>query len=132
MPATVNWMNERKCAICQRYDGLWDQEDVLRVATETYGMMASVDHSVDVVVDLTGDRMRPETAFHLMRNATQDVETRVHPNQQRLIIVRPSLLLRLAVQMGRRCAPRATAGIIFVETMGEAMTYLCVADPEIA
>jgi hypothetical protein len=53
VPVTYAWDNSEKTTLCYRLEGRWTWEELYQVLAESRKLWSSVNHVVDVIVDMT-------------------------------------------------------------------------------
>ena len=116
MTATVAWANEEKTLVIQRIDGDWTMADYFEVVHKSAELLKTVDHQVDIIVDLSTTNYVPQ---NVISGATR-TESVVPPNQRMVVFVGAKMIHKLLLSLGKRLAPRAAHNQHFVTSMEEA------------
>ncbi len=71
MPITVNWFNEEKTILRYYFEGDWTWADMDAAIARANALLASVDHRVDVLIDIRASQWMPsDGALSYLRRAT--------------------------------------------------------------
>ncbi|QPC83243.1 hypothetical protein G4Y79_02380 [Phototrophicus methaneseepsis] len=116
MPVSVDWANPEKTIVMQRIDGQWSMAEFYDVVQKSAQLLATVDHPVDIIVDLSTTNFVPQGVI----SGANKTESTVPPNQRLVIFVGAKMMHKLLLSLGKRLAPRAATHQHFVETMEEA------------
>jgi hypothetical protein len=100
MPIKVEWHNEAKTVVVQRYDGRWTWDEFHIACTrDTSNLMRTVPHTVHIFADFTKAQGVPIGGAMLhARNVMQHYP----PNWGTLVIVGANHFINLLVEMFRR------------------------------
>jgi hypothetical protein len=76
MGVSADWHNEDQAIICYRFDGRWEWDDFYSCREWVRQAMASVDHKVALIIDMSATRhIPPNSMVHL-----RAVVLRTNPN----------------------------------------------------
>ncbi len=70
MPITIRWFNAEHTIIQYEFEGRWSWEELHAAIEQVQALMNSVDHRVDIIVDVSGSRGIPAGAITQMRGGT--------------------------------------------------------------
>jgi hypothetical protein len=117
----TGWDNEARTVILMQYDKGAIKDDLYIMAKENAALMASVEHTVHLIIDETNIQLNLNSAD--MRY----LERNVPPNQGHIALIpHPSSLMfkKIIVNMGNTIAPKAFDGIYYCRSVEEARELL--------
>ncbi len=121
MSIPISWRDASHTVLVQNFNGQWTLDDYYETVEETYSLIDTVNHPVDVIVDIT---QNPGSTSRLIAAAGEvaDEETpaRVHPNQRMLVVVGGGQFMRTIVQMGMKYAPWIARTLAAADSYDEA------------
>lgn len=121
----VAWRDPSHTVLVQDFNTRWTLDDYFATVERTYAMIDTVDHPVDVIVDVSGD---PASASRLIAAAGEAANAtsgaRVHRNQRLMVVVGGGQMMRTVVQMADRYAPRIAATLFAADTLDEARVVI--------
>ena len=109
MPIHIYWDNEdTKTIVRQDFVGKWEQADFDEMAQRFREMLASVDHTVHLIMDFKDNVTNPLAAISIFKTATsksygEGGRTQRKPN---------SMLMTLRGMRARRAAPRTLFDVL--------------------
>ena len=98
MPIQNQWDNAQKTILRNIYEGEWDLEDLYMSQEAMAEKLDSVDHGVDVIVDLRESMSVPRSFLPHMRR----MNDKAHPNTRRLILVGANPIMTALFNMARK------------------------------
>lgn len=110
------WHDDRKTIVNQVYEGKCVAADFHASVTEAYHLVSNVEHTVDIIVDMTNANF-VGTSFLSVRGNS---EAKAQPNQRMAVLVKAPIFVKTLVIIGKKVAPKTTKNIHFVETVEEA------------
>ena len=116
MPVKVQWDDEAKTIIRQIYEGDIILDDYYIATNEFVTLAKSVPHTIHSIMDRTKVRKNSGSTLRVMQYANN----RLPPNMGLSIIVKANLITRMMVDMGKKFAPKLTAGVMYCDTLEEA------------
>jgi hypothetical protein len=122
MGITAVWDNDEKTIIRYIYDGSWTWDDFYTAFGQAYKMIDTVNHRVDIIVDVRMSSLLPQNALSRGRQ----LSTSTHTNQGRTIVVGANALMRSVSNIFNKVYTKAADDlkISFVRTMEEAHDQL--------
>jgi hypothetical protein len=122
MSIVVNWDNPDKTAIRWDFEGKWNWEQFIDAYILSDRMVASVEHTVDIISNLDRSAMLPEGALkgyeNVLRNTSDNIGV--------IVLISASRFLNVMVSAFNNIPHRKTAGsnFAFAKTMSEARAIL--------
>lgn len=120
MPVEVRWDDEAQTILWQIYTGHIALKDYYTVVDEVERMAKTVSHTVHSVFD----RSAIVTTPSMILPALSYANSHVPPNLDLRVIVRPGMMTRTAVEIGRLVAPRLVEKVQFALTMDQARVLI--------
>ena len=125
MTIPVSWHDPSHTVLVQNFNGQWTLDDYFETVEATYTLIDTVNHPVDVIVDISQD---PGSTTRLIAAAGEVADSsgpaRVHPNQRMLVVVGGGPFMRTLVQMGMKYAPWLARTLVAADTHDEARTLI--------
>lgn len=123
MPVEVRWYDERQTLIYFRYEGRWTWEDFYAAVDASRAMLDSVDHVVDIIVDMQASAGIPSgdiiTHFRYMARRFED------PRVGQTVIIGMRALVRITSDIMRRLYRHDRCGTLrMAQDMDEALAIL--------
>src|ERR1043165_51862 len=120
MSAHSYWHDDRKTILRQVYEGRCVAADFHTCINDAYRMVNTVNHPVDIIVDMT------KATFIGTRflSAQGNSEAKVQDNQRRAVLVGAPAFIRALVSIGKKVAPKTTKNIHFAKTTEEALSLI--------
>lgn len=114
----VNWIDKQQTILCQTFTKFWNWHEYEHANHVTYEMLKTVNHTVDIIMDLGDEKMIPWEAFSQIESTTL---THPHPNQGLKIGVTTKDFIDF-VKLFKRLYPKYEnhIPIHFVETLQDA------------
>ena len=121
MAHRISWDNDEKTVVLQEYLDNAVKDDLYLMAKESANMLASVEHTVHLIID--------ERNIHLTLNSAdmRFLEKNVPANQGYVIVIPPKggmVLKKMTKNIGDKFAPKSFNETIFMETLEEAREFL--------
>jgi len=122
MSIVVNWDNPDKTVIRWDFEGKWNWEQFIDAYILSDRMLASVEHTVDIISNLDRSAMLPEGALkgyeNVLRNTSENIGV--------IVLISASRFLNVMVSAFNNIPHRRTAGgnFAFAKTMSEARAIL--------
>lgn len=120
MPTSVYWDSPEKTIVKHIYDGLVGGDDFHQVVEASAQLLNSVEHPVDIIVDMTSARLKSNSFLSLV----SAVERKVPANQRQLVIVKVPGFIKAMIAVARHVAPKATANLHFVDQLEDAYALI--------
>jgi len=120
MPILLVWDNDQKSILRQVYVGHWTQEDFFASFAEAEALYSSVEHDIDLIIDLRQNQTNPLS----MINTFSRTESRVHPNHASVTVVGVNSFIRVLGGISVKLAPRLSRNLAFVATLDEAYAHI--------
>jgi hypothetical protein len=122
MPIQVEWLDDDKKILIERYIGSWTIEDFKSRTGVVNTMLDSVQHPVDMVLDVARSGFPP---LGIVAEAEKIIaQDRRHPNMQRVIYAAPSAFMRMLLAAGRRTRGFEPDFLYEFPTMEEALGFI--------
>ena len=121
MGYSIQWDNEEKTILLQQFTDKPDKEDLYALARESANMLASVPHTVHIIIDEHGNRL------HLNAVDIKLLENLVPANQGVVVmIVKESDLAykKFLENAGKKLGPKAFKETSYASTLEEARHFL--------
>lgn len=122
MPFQVIWEDPEQTIIRQLYTGKVTTGDYYRAVDRNAEMMHSVNHPVDLIVDVLDARTDMKGFWAAISYANK----KVPDNQRLVIVVGADSFLKVLSGVANKVAPRAASNSYFVDSLDEA--YRIIAD----
>ena len=122
MGVRVYWHDDQKTILHQVYEGQCVAADFHKCVNESYPLVSSVSHTVDIIVDMTHARFVGASFLSARNNS----ETKVQENQRMAILVGAPGFIKALVGIGKTIAPKTTKNIHFAKTVEDA--YILIAN----
>ncbi|MEO8611825.1 MAG: hypothetical protein ABI690_28255 [Chloroflexota bacterium] len=126
MPVIYQWDNSDKTVLCYRLEGRWTWDEIYQMLEEARALWKSVNHTVDMIVDMTGSAgFPPDNILGHFRNITLNYH---HANTGNTAVVGADDFFRMAsglfykVYVLPRQQPRGNT--LFVKDMDSARAAL--------
>ena len=103
MAITVQWENLEKTIVCQTYNGVWPLEELPEAISKSADLINSVDHPVDVIIDLTDNGVETFSVLSSLRS----IERKEPKNQRAVVIIGATFTVNMLIRIGRTIAPSA-------------------------
>lgn len=116
MPILLDWDNDNKTVLLERYISPWTIEDYFRLVDEEAALMAQVSHPVHVILDGTQSPVAPRQMFTGIQYALK----KIPPNQGLLVFVRASRVMQMFIEVARQMSPPLRRTSYFVKTVEDA------------
>ena len=120
MGVQVIWDDSARTIIRQIYTGDIVVEDYYRAVDEFVKLAESVDHIVHSIMDRTHVTSSSTSLVQALRYGNRKIPSHVGLR----IIVKPTLMTRIFVDIGRRIAPNLVQKVHYVETLEEAYALI--------
>jgi len=120
MGARSYWHDEQKTIIHQVYEGRCIAADFHTCINDAYRMVNTVNHSVDIIVDMTKATFIGTSFLSAQGNS----EAKVQHNQRMAVLVGAPAFIRALVNIGKKIAPKTTKNIHFTKTIEEALILI--------
>lgn len=116
MTIVVNWANEEKTLLLWRFGQEWSNGDSNLALQETFQMLASVSHPVDLVFDLRAIVHNPVGLLRIAHNWHKTLHGKVN----QLIVLDNASIFYSLYKMLEQQDPSTLAGVNFVNTGDDA------------
>lgn len=113
MPYQIAWDDASQTIVRQIYQGRLSRSDFEGMVRESRGLLESVPHIVDVIIEWQGDR-------HLINDfsiihAAMFAEKFVPRNQRFVFVINAPTAYRILASVLQKAAPRAVGSLYFVD-----------------
>lgn len=129
MPYQVTWDDEEKTIVVQTYSGKVLVEEYYNAVDKSAQLLSSVNHTVDLIMDLTD--MKSDLKGFL--TAVSYANKKVPSNQRLVTVVGANRFAQTMAKIAGTIAPKATENVYFVDTLEEAhrvITKYCQAQDQ--
>jgi hypothetical protein len=116
MPYQVTWDDEEQTIAVQTYSGTATMKDYYQAIDESAQLLSSVDHTVDLIMDLTA--MKSDLKGFL--TAVSYANKQVPANQRLVVVVGANRFVQTMGRIAGTIAPKATENVYFVDTLEDA------------
>ncbi|MBN2304519.1 MAG: hypothetical protein JXQ72_08590 [Anaerolineae bacterium] len=116
MPITIEWINEEKTVLLERFEGQWSLDDYFRLVDQAADHLDTVPHTVHIIADGTRSRLPPTRLFSGARYAAR----RKPPNQGITVFVGIDAFTETLIHIANRLLPGVAGTLRVVNTMAEA------------
>lgn len=125
MSIHVMWDNDEKTVVRYVYEGRWTWEDFEAARREAAELLKTVNHQVDVIVDVQDSKLLPNSAISRGRELSKSDPT-VFANEGITVIVGASTFVRAMYDMTVKIYPALTQkqGYRFVKGLAEARSLI--------
>ena len=123
MGVRVYWHDDQKTILHQVYEGQCVASDFHKCVNDSYPLVSSVTHTVDIIVDMTQARFVGASFLSARNNS----ETKAQDNQRMAILVGAPGFIKALVNIGKTIAPKTTKNIRFAKTVEEAHSLIAKA-----
>jgi hypothetical protein len=120
MPIDVEWDNAEKTIVRQTYGREVTYNDYYDGVKKRFELISSVEHPVDLIIDLRGANPNLKGLVSAGRYASRHVP----PNQRFVLLVGANLFIRSLVNTFIKILPKVSDKIYFVATLEEARKFL--------
>lgn len=115
-PFTPQWQNQQKTLIHTLFEGVWTHHDYAAALCQCRQLLASVQHEVDVIMDMTHGLFLPQGMLLTLLNIFRTL-----PDNRRLLVyVRAPRLFRMIKSSIAPIVPFAVYNTYFVESLADA------------
>lgn len=120
MPIHISWYDEQKTILLEVFEGKWSVEDYYRLIDDAAAHLATVPHTVHIMIDAAKSALPPSAMMGGMRYAI-----RKRPlNQGITVFVQPGSLARALIELGKRFSPATTADVLIAASREEALALI--------
>ena len=116
MSVRIYWHDDQKTILHQVYEGQCVAADFHKCVNDSYPLVSSVTHTVDIIVDMTHARFVGASFLSARNNS----EAKVQGNQRMAILVGAPGFIKALIGIGKTVAPKTTKNIHFANTVEEA------------
>jgi hypothetical protein len=116
MTINIVWDNPEKTIARYDYEGKWSWEELYKALQEFHQMLDTVNHPVDVIIDMQRTRLLPENVLARGSNVGQ----MVHPNQGITVVVGANSLVRAMADLYKRIYAKKAANFFMASKLDEA------------
>lgn len=129
MGIRVSWDNDEKTIVRHSYNGHWTISDFYNCVDDSARLLHSVDHPVDLIIDMGDCAPPPNGILRGYRYA----DSKVPDNQRLVIVVQASDIQRVYDHVADNITVRAGRNRVSVDTMEEAYDVIAQyqAQPEV-
>ena len=120
MSARSYWHDDRKTILHQVYEGRCVAADFHTCINDAYQMVNTVNHPVDIIVDMTKATFIGTSFLSAQGNS----EAKAQDNQRMAVLVGAPPFIRALVNIGKKVAPKTTKNIHFAKTIEEALILI--------
>jgi hypothetical protein len=119
----VRWFDENRTALVYDFQGEWTWSEMFVAIDEAVKLLDSVQHHVNIVVDLRGSYCVPPVAPQALARIAY-APTMQHPNTNILIVIGLSGFLQTLYEIFRRLYPHAAQRYREARTQEELLALL--------
>jgi hypothetical protein len=118
MPIEMRWLNEEKTVLLETFDNDWTVADYRQMVDEAAKLLATVSHTVHIIVDATatGSRLPNNLLSGGMSYAVRHVPT----NQGLTVFVNASILVQMMINIARKISPNLANTIFLTDSVAKA------------
>ncbi|MBI5668525.1 MAG: hypothetical protein HZC41_11015 [Chloroflexi bacterium] len=116
MPITLDWDNDDKTILLERFISPWTIEEYYRLIDDEAALMAQVSHPVHLILDGSQSPLAPRQMFTGIQYALK----RLPPNQGLIVFVRANRLLQLFIEVARQMSPQIAQATCYARSVEEA------------
>ncbi len=128
MSITVQWDKDENTIICFTYAGSWEIEEFFDATAQSEAMMATVDHTVDVILDMRNCSLLPRNFIFALKKTVPATR----PNMGLFVLVGASPVITVfSKQIGRLLSRKGSKHFEFAATLDEARTLIAKANRSI-
>ncbi len=122
MPGHIEWYNDEKTILLQKFSGELTLDIYYKVIDETTSAIVEQPHTVHLVIIYDKNFKRPPVLTPMMRYASRNMAS----NQGICFLLRldHSLVVRAMINLARTIAPNTVKNIYFVDSIQEAEAYI--------
>jgi hypothetical protein len=120
MPIQVQWDNEDKTILRYQYEGAWTWDDLYTALAQGYEWIDTVDHTVDIIIDLRQSSIIPSSALTHARN----LDKHRHPRIGLTIAVGANRFIQLLADTFKRLVPSVASQYTLLATLDEARALI--------
>jgi|GEM_PF-2611444 hypothetical protein len=106
MAIPVEWYNEDRTMIIQRFGSGWTFQDVIQMMDETADLLDTISHRAAVISDLSQSKTTPNLSVGALQRIANHRLTK-HPNLIRIYMIGVQTYVRVVVQVFARMFPAA-------------------------
>ncbi|MFN8374861.1 MAG: hypothetical protein U0694_18520 [Anaerolineae bacterium] len=122
MSILTNWYNDEKTILYHTYEATWTWNDLYVAVDKAYALLESVDHTVDIIIDMRLSRIIPSNVF----NHGKYTLVKTHPRRGYMIIVGAPRLAHILFQAFLKIYDKEARGlrVVFVTTVEEGLDQI--------
>ncbi len=122
MPITVEWYNDAKTILLERFEGDWTLDEYKRLIDEARLMLSTVDHTVHILVD--GRLKSPRLPANLISGGMLYAARHLPPNQGITVFVGVDAVSAIFVNIARNIGPRLHRTLFTTDTVEDALRII--------
>jgi hypothetical protein len=115
---TFDWYDADKSVVYIRYHRGWSHQDVFHAFAETFEMLETVNHSVDLIIEMTEQHVPPNII-----SLASVLKNQISVNQRHTYYVNANPFIRILVRSAAAAIP-AFGRVTFCQTGEEALKKL--------
>jgi len=120
MGIEVRWVDTQQTAMIYNFLDPWTWQDYYTTTTQGRTMLASVNHKVIILINLSETRSIPPGALSHLRRAV----SHSHPNRGLVILIGLRSFVQAVANLMNRIYPKIAAQVRFVTTLEEAYAII--------
>ena len=119
MAILTNWYNDDKTILRHVYEVAWTWSDLYLAIDEAYALVETVDHTVDIIIDMRLSSIIPSNVFNHGKHAI----VKAHPRQGHMIVVGAPRLAQTLFQAFLKIYGKEAKNfpVVFVSTLDEGL-----------
>lgn len=120
MSHSIEWIDQDRKIVLQKYFDQIKHEDFYDAVDKSAKMISSVEHIVDIIIDMREAKTDLKGFFQAASYANK----KVPDNQGVVVVIGASRFTQMMVKVAESIAPKATEDLYFVDTLEEAMRII--------
>jgi hypothetical protein len=126
MPVSLEWFNADKTILLETFTGHWTLQDFCSLADQAADTLATVEHTVHLIVDLSNSAALAAPLTSGMRYALR----KLPPNQGIIVFVGVDTFVQVAIGIMSKLSPRMVDILYIARTLQQAEAIITQLDAE--
>lgn len=120
MPIHTRWFNDDRTILLETFQGSWSVADYQAMVDQAAAMLATVPHTVHIIVDATTSGRVP---VNIISGITYAMK-RVPANQGITVFVHVDVFINALIGLATRLNPRLGATLFSADTLDDALALI--------
>jgi hypothetical protein len=126
MPATLEWFNADKTILLETFEGHWTLQDFCDLVDQAADTLATVEHTVHIILDLANSAALTAQLTSGMRYALR----KLPPNQGIVVFVGADTFVQVAIGIVSKLSPPMVDILYMAGTLPQAEAIITQLDTE--